>query len=145
MTLAALNLQTGIVARFVRYVGVGVLCAIIANAFLIGLVWSGFSYTAGVLIACGPMLVIGYCLHAIVTFRQERSLAGFLRYGGAVIAGIPLSLACLFVLCDLLYAPIWIAGPLTTGFSFLCNYVSAHWAIARSFSARSLWRRSQPM
>jgi len=128
--------------RFVRYVGVGAICAVLNNIFLIAIVGTGFGYLPGLMIVCLPMLVIGFALHTILTFEVKPTARAFLRYSLAMLANYPLWIAGLFMLCDVMKLPIYIASPAGTLFLFFWNYVSTRWAIARSTCFKSIWRRS---
>ncbi|MGI8569101.1 MAG: GtrA family protein [Methylocella sp.] len=127
--------------RFVRYAGVGAICAVLNNIFLIAIVAAGFGYLPGLMIVCLPMLVIGFALHTTLTFEVKPTAGAFLRYSLAMLANYPMWIAGLFILCDVMKLPIFIASPAGTLFLFFWNYVSAHWAIARSTCFKSIWRR----
>jgi putative flippase GtrA len=126
--------------RFVRYSGVGAICAVLNNVFLIVIVGMGFGYLPGLMILCLPMLIIGFALHTILTFEVKPTAWAFLRYSLAMLANYPMWIASLFMLCDVLKVPIFIASPAGTLFVFFWNYLSTHWAIARSPCFKSIWR-----
>lgn len=127
--------------RFVRYSGVGAICAVLNNIFLIAIVGMGFGYLPGLMIVCLPMLVIGFSLHTILTFEVKPTARAFVRYSLAMLANYPIWIAGLFMLCDVMKLPIFIASPLGTLFLFFWNYVSTHWAIARPPCFKSILRR----
>lgn len=128
--------------RFFRYARVGAICAVLNNIFLIAIVGTGFGYLPGLMIVGLPMLVIGFALHTILTFEVKLTATAFLRYSLAMLANYPMWIASLFILCDVMKLPIFIASPAGTLFVFFWNYVSTHWAIARSTRFKSNWRRS---
>jgi putative flippase GtrA len=128
--------------RFVRYAGVGAICAVVNNIFLIAIVSTGIGYLPGLMIVCLPMLVIGFALHTIFTFEVKPTAWAFARYSLAMLANYPMWIASLFVLCDVMKLPILIASPVGTVFLFFWNYVPTHWAIARSTRFKSIWRRN---
>jgi putative flippase GtrA len=128
--------------RFIRYVGVGAICAVLNNIFLIAIVGMGFGYLPGLMIVCLPMLVIGFALHTILTFEVKPTARAFLRYSLAMFANYPMWIASLFMLCDVMKLPIFIASPAGSLFVFFWNYVSTDWAIARSAFFKCIWRRS---
>jgi len=115
-----------------RYLLVGALCALLNNLLLIAVVTLGLNYLTGVLAVCGPMLVIGYALHAAITFERPARLGDFLRYSLGILAGYPLWIAALFLFCDLLAMPIYLGAPASALLLFIANCLSTHWAIARS-------------
>jgi putative flippase GtrA len=87
---------------------------------------------AASLLALGPTLLIGYVLHVAVTFEAKASPAAFLRYGTGIIAGYPVWLATLFLLCNMLKLSVVVAGPLGTLLMFFWNYALTHWAFLGS-------------
>jgi len=130
-------------SKEVRYLVVVTICAIVNNVLLIALVKAGFHYFVGIWLAYVPMVVFGYWLHVSVTFRTQATLAGFVRYGLAMLANYPLWIASLFVLTDLLRMPIAMAAPIGTVITFFGNYVATHWAILRSLKT-AFWSSSDP-
>lgn len=123
------------VPKELRYLAVGVTCAVISNILLIGIVSLGIGYVWGSLIILAPVILLGYALHAAVTFGTRFSAAALLRFAATIVAGQPVWIAILFVLCDVLRLPIVVASPLGTVIMFLLNYVATHWAILRSVRA----------
>lgn len=122
--------------RLTRFVMVGGLCAVLANAAIILLVRAGFGTLAATILAFVPVLLIGYALHAALTFRKQPSRAAFGRYALAMVANFPIWIGALYVLCDLLKVSITIAAPATTVLVFLWNYFSGGWAFAVAPPAR---------
>jgi putative flippase GtrA len=114
--------------RFPRYVIVGGLCAILSNATVIVLARHGFGSIVASVIAFGPMLLIGYALHAFFTFGTQPTRLSFRRYALAMLANFPLWAASLGLFSDLLKIPVAIVAPATTLIIFLWNYISARWA-----------------
>ena len=116
----------------IRYLGVGLACAVVNNVLLISLSAAGVGVMAASLLALGPTLLIGYGLHVAVTFEAKSSSAAFLRYSAGIIAGYPVWLGTLFLLCDMLKLSVVVAGPLGTLLMFLWNYALTHWAFLGS-------------
>ncbi len=115
-----------------RYLFVGAFCALLNNLLLIAVVMLGLNYLTGVVAVCGPMLLVGYALHAAITFERPVRLADFIRYSLGILAGYPLWIAALFLFCDRLGMPIYLGAPASALLLFIANYLSTHWAIARS-------------
>jgi putative flippase GtrA len=116
--------------RLTRFVMVGALCALLANAAIILLVRAGLGVLAATVLVFVPVLLVGYALHAAFTFRSQPSRAAFGRYALAMAANFPIWIGALYVLCDLLRISITIAAPATTVLVFLWNYLSGGWAFA---------------
>jgi putative flippase GtrA len=57
------------------------------------------------------------------------SARSFLRYALAMAANYPLTIALLFVMCDLASLPIVVAVPSATLLTFCWNFVVSRWAI----------------
>ena len=113
---------------FPRFVAVGGLCALLSNAAVIVLVRYGFGSLVASLLAFTPVLLIGYALHAAVTFGTPASRVSFGRYAFATLMNFPVWAAALYVFCDLLKVSVAIVAPVATAVIFLWNYMSARWA-----------------
>jgi putative flippase GtrA len=122
--------------KLTRFVIVGGLCAVLANAAIILLVRAGFGTIASTILAFVPVLLVGYALHAAFTFRSPLSGVSFGRYTLAMVANFPVWIGALYVLCDLLKISVTIAAPVTTVLIFLWNYLSGGWAFAAAAPAR---------
>jgi len=114
--------------RFSRFSLVGGLCAILSNGLVIALVRYGFTSTAASLLVFGPVLLMGYALHTVFTFSTRPSLLSLVRYTLAMAANLPIWVAALYLLCDVLRVSIAVAAPTTTVLMFIWNYISARWA-----------------
>jgi putative flippase GtrA len=120
-----------LLARGRRYLTVGALCAVTHNVIMIGADFAGLHYVLATFISFLVVTPLSYLLHCRFTFRQARSLAGFLRFTAGIAAAYPLSLGLMVLFCTGLGWPVWVAAPLTTVLLIVYNYVSAHWAIVR--------------
>ncbi|MFY9658878.1 MAG: GtrA family protein [Methylocystis sp.] len=121
-----------------RFLLIGGLCAALNNALVIGLVWAGFGPLAASLLGFLPVLAVGFTLHSLLTFETAMSAAAFWRYALAMTMNFPAWSASLFILCDLLGAPIAFAAPTTTMLLVGWNFLSARWALERPKSADGL-------
>lgn len=121
-----------------RYFTVGVTCALLHNAIMIGGDWLGLHYVASCFISFAIVVVVGYRLHSGWTFRAaERSGPSFARYALVASANLPLALAGFFLLVDLFGLPVPIASPLLTLALLAANFVGNRWALrARPQSRR---------
>ena len=120
-----------------RFALVGLVCAAIYNAIVIGLdVWH-VHYGVSYLIAFAPVVAIGYALHVHFTFQERASIASLWRYTLGMAANYPISLVLLFIMCDLCGWPVAVAAPTTTVLMYLWNFLTARWAIVRSAATRS--------
>ena len=113
-----------------RFLMVGLACALLHNAIMIGGDWLGLHYAASLFISFAIVVVVGYRLHSGWTFRAaERSGPSFARYTLVASANLPGALAGMFVLVDVLGLPVPIASPLLTVILFALNYVGNRWAL----------------
>jgi putative flippase GtrA len=112
-----------------RYLSVGVICAALHNIIVITAAWLGLYYMFALLLSFIVVTPTGYVLHSLHTFSARFSWKQFARFTSGIIAGVPLALAIMFVLCTLLHVAIFIATPIATIGQFAWNYLSARWAV----------------
>jgi len=113
-----------------RYIFVGLICAVLHNAVMIGCDFAGIHYVVSSLISYGLVVVCGFALHCYVTFEQRPSRKSFLRYAAAMATNYPASIVLMFLFCDLAGLSVPVAAPLATILLFAWNYLTARWAIA---------------
>jgi putative flippase GtrA len=91
-----------------RYAQVGLLCALLNNAIVIGMDQAGFHYALGVMAGFIIVMLIAYLLHASYTFEVRPSPRGWLTFVGANLSGVPLSMGFM-VICATASdsAPLW--------------------------------------
>lgn len=121
-----------------RFYSVGLVCALLHNAIMIGGDWLGLHYVASNLISFCVVVLVGYLLHSGWTFpNSERSHASFTRYALGMVVNLPLSLAGMFVLVDLARLEVSVAAPVVTALLAAFNYFAGRWALrGRSGAAR---------
>lgn len=115
--------------RIPRYTIVGAFCAAIYNGIMIGGDALGAHYAASTGVAFVVVVAVGYALHCLYTFSEKLSVRGFVRYTGAMLLTLPLSLGGMWLLRDVAHAPMWVASPFLTGVMYCINFVAAHWAV----------------
>jgi putative flippase GtrA len=106
-----------------RYTLVGAICALAHNAVMILGDLAGGHYLPMTVLSFGIVTPLGYLMHSSFTFRERRSLRGFLRFTSGIAAGFPLSLLSMSIPCN------GLSRAIATITLFLWNYASAHWAI----------------
>lgn len=114
----------------VAYGSVAVLCIGLHNAVIIAADILGLPLWLGVLISFGVVSVIGYLLHAIVTFQQALGLARYLRYALAMSANVPLAFVTTWFLHEELGLGIVLAAPLASLCMLAFNFVLSRWAVS---------------
>lgn len=121
-----------------RFYSVGLACAFLHNAIMIGGDRLGLHYVASNLISFCVVVAVGYLLHSGWTFPSaERSHASFTRYALGMAANLPLSLAGMFFLVGLAGLPVSFAAPVVTALLAAFNYFAGRWALrVRSGAAR---------
>jgi putative flippase GtrA len=113
-----------------RALVVGLICAVVHNAIMIGGDYAGLHYTLSLLISFAIVVVIGYRLHSGWTFRSaERSRASFTRYAVVASANLPSSLAGMFVFVNLVGLSVPVASPIVTVLLFAMNFMGNRWAL----------------
>jgi putative flippase GtrA len=112
-----------------RFLIVGFLCAATHNAILI----TADLWHVHYVLSCGISFVVvvglGFALHARYTFQQPAAAATFWRYCASMAANYPITLALLFVMCDIAGWPVPIAAPAATVLLVLWNFLASRWAI----------------
>jgi putative flippase GtrA len=122
---------------FSRFLSVGLACALLHNAIMIGGYWLGLHYAVSSVISFAIVVVFGYALHSTWSFPDaERGRMPFARYALIASANLPLSLAGMFAFVDLggLWVPL--ATPLVTVLLLMFNFLGGRWAL----KAGPLWR-----
>ncbi|MGH8691148.1 MAG: GtrA family protein [Burkholderiales bacterium] len=116
-----------VVARFFT---VGLACALLHNAIMIGGDWFGLHYVASSFVSFAIVVAVGYWLHSGWTFRASvRGGPSFARYALVASANLPAALAGMFVFVDLAGLSVPIASPLVTVLLFGMNFVGNRWAL----------------
>lgn len=113
-----------------RFFSVGLLCALLHNAIMIGGDWLGLHYVAASLVSFAIVVLVGYLLHSGWTFPgAQRGGLPFARYALTMALNLPLSLAGMFVLVDLAGLGVPLAAPAVTVMLAAFNFVGGRWAL----------------
>jgi len=113
-----------------RALVVGLICALVHNAIMIGGDFAGLHYPVSLMISFMIVVVIGYRLHSGWTFRSaERSGASFTRYAVIASANLPSSFAGMFVFVNLIGFSVPVASPIVTVLLFGMNFMGNRWAL----------------
>lgn len=113
-----------------RFLVVGLACALLHNAVMIGGDWLGWHYVASSIVSFAIVVVVGYLLHSRWTYvGAERGGTSFARYALVASGNLPLSIAGMFLLVDLAGLPVPIAAPLVTVLLVLFNFAGNRWAL----------------
>ena len=112
-----------------RYTVVGIFCALANNVIMIGTELLGGHYLLGVLLAVLFVAPSAYVLHSLFTFERSLSFRTFARFAAGILAGYPLTIGSMVILCSGFRFPVFVAAPLATLVLFLWNFAAAHWAI----------------
>lgn len=108
-----------------RYLVVAASCAVMHNLTLIAGNMLGVHYLPASAVSFLLVALWGYVLHAHFTFRTSPSVRSLLRYALAMAGNYPLSIALMFVFCDLLGASVTLAAPLATGILICWNFLAS--------------------
>jgi len=113
-----------------RFFTVGLVCALLHNAIMIGGDWAGLHYVVSSLISFAIVVLVGYWLHSGWTFPgAERGRVTLARYALTMAANLPLSLAGMFLFVDLLGLTVPVAAPTVTVLLAAFNFVAGRWAL----------------
>lgn len=117
--------------RTTRYAQVGLVCALLNNAIVIGLDHAGHHYFVAVIVAYLNVVLLGYLLHAAYTFQVRASRAGCIRFLAANLTSLPLSMLLMFMFCDGIGLSASQAMPIATVLLFFWNFLLAQWVIGK--------------
>jgi putative flippase GtrA len=113
-----------------RFFTVGLACALLHNAIMIGGAWLGWHYVASSLASYVIVVLFGYWLHTAWTWPgAERGQLTLARYALTMSANLPLFIAGMFLCVDLGGIPVPIAAPLVTVALMAFNFVGSRWAL----------------
>jgi putative flippase GtrA len=112
-----------------RYLAVATSCAILHNAVMVGCDWMAIHYVPASAVSFFIVVLWSYALHARFTFTQRVSARSFLRYALGMATNYPISIALMFLFCDLAGLTVAIAAPLSTLILFAWNFTTSRWAI----------------
>lgn len=113
-----------------RFFTVGLACALLHNAIMIGGDWAGLHYVASSFVSFAVVVAVGYWLHSGWTFPgAARGRTPFARYALTMAGNLPLSLAGMFVFVDLAGVPVSLASPLVTVLLMAFNFIAGRWAL----------------
>ena len=113
-----------------RFFSVGLLCALLHNAIMIGGDWLGLHYVASSFVSFAIVVLVGYWLHSSWTFPgAQRGGMSFARYTLTMALNLPLSLAGMFVLVDLAGLGVPLAAPAVTVVLAAFNFAGGRWAL----------------
>lgn len=124
------------IRRIPRYTLVAILCALLHNLILIGMDRAGANVFWCQTASAAVLLPVGFWLQSGLTFRCQRSWAGFARYSAALITNFPVALLVLWVTRDLLQVPMLMAAPISSIALFCWNYLTSSWALSRAPTAK---------
>jgi len=113
-----------------RFFSVGLACALLHNAIMIGGDWAGLHYVASSFVSFALVVLVGYWLHSAWTFPgAQRGGMSFARYTLTMALNLPLLLAGMFVFVDLAGLGVPIAAPAVTVLVAAFNFVGSRWAL----------------
>ena len=105
------------------YLLVSGVCLLLSNVVLIVADRSGCSLLVSFLLAYSIVVVTGYLLHSLISFRRPFGVAAFGRYAFAMAANIPLMFAALWIWRHLVALPMSSSAPIATGCMVLVNFM----------------------
>ena len=113
-----------------RFYTVGLGCALLHNAIMIGGDWLGAHYVVSSIVSFVFVTSLGYWLHSGWTFPNvQRGGVSFARYVLTIAGNLPLSIAGMFVFVDLAGLSVALAAPIVTVLLAAYNFIAARWAL----------------
>jgi len=126
-----------------RFALVGLACAAAHNVIVVAADRWHIHYALSCLLSYVVVVILGFVLHVHFTFQQAPTVASFWRYAISMAANYPITLALLFVMCDIAGWPVAIAAPVATIVLFAWNFLASRWAIVRKPSGAPLTQPSR--
>jgi putative flippase GtrA len=120
-----------------RFLAVGLICAVAHNAIMLGAHRWHVHYAVSCAISYVLVVLLGFALHVRFTFQQALSFAAFWRYAVSMAANYPVTLALLFLMCDVAGLSVVIAAPVATVLMMAWNFLASRWAIVRTTASPS--------
>ena len=114
-----------------RFAMVGLLCAATHNAIVLAADLWHVHYVFSCVLSYVVVVMLGFALHARFTFEQPPTTAAFRRYAVSMAANYPVTLALLFLMCDVAGWPVAVAAPTATVLMVVWNFLASRWAIVR--------------
>ena len=113
-----------------RFFSVGLACALLHNAIMIGGDRAGLHYVASSFVSFALVVLLGYWLHSAWTFPgAERGGMSLARYTLTMALNLPLSIAGMYVFVDLVGIGVPLAAPAVTVLLAAFNFVGGRWAL----------------
>lgn len=126
------------IRQVLGYLLVGGTCALLNSAILVIGDRLHAPLAASIAASFTIVCLVGYLLHAAVTFGTPANRQGLLRYILAMAASLPLSVALLWLFARTLVWPMTIAAPAATAVMLVINFLLSRWAVTQT--RRSLLR-----
>lgn len=118
------------------YAGVSGLCLVLHNVCMVAADRLGAILPLSVLLSYLIVVIAGYVLHSLISFRQRMNVMAFLRYALAMSVNIPLALATTWLWSGPVALPMHWASPIATLCMIVINYALSRWAIGRPAQVR---------
>lgn len=113
----------------IRYLIIGLGCALLNNAILIGADVAGAHYVGGTLLTFATTIPLAYMAHAKWTFSTTPSWRGLARFIFGSLSSLAAALAAVTLFRGALGLPMVVAAPLATIAMTLYNFAMARWAV----------------
>jgi len=117
-------------AAFLCYAAVSGTCLLLHNACMILADRYGCTLTLAIGISYTIVVVAGYLLHSVVTFRRPIGWTEFGRYALAMATNVPFAWAATWFWRDPIGLPMLYAAPLASASMVAINFLLSQWAIA---------------
>lgn len=115
---------------FFRYGFVSATCLLLHNVCLITADFFSCRLAGAICISYLMVVVIGYFMHSLITFRRPLGLTEFRGYALAMSANVPLAWITTWFWHSAVGFPMVYAAPLASASMIVVNFVLSQWAIA---------------
>lgn len=114
-----------------RYAQIGLVCALLTNAVIIGMDQFGAHYLVGTAVATVTVTLLAFLLHCYHTYRVAPTLGRLAKFCAGTALGSGLAFVSMAILCDGFGLSATAAIPIATVILFFWNYLAANWALLR--------------
>ncbi len=121
-----------------RYGMVAGVCFVLGSVLIPAFAALGLHYAVATILAFAIVTVVGFACHCRWTFQVERSIDGFLRYAGAMLLNLPLTIILIGLAHDGLGWSIAWSAPLASLVLFSWNFLAVRWAVLRTSRGRTV-------
>jgi putative flippase GtrA len=110
---------------------ISIICYVTNNLLLIGFDKLGAPLWLSLVVSASSVIVLGFVLHAWLTFEAPLSWRGFARFTLVQLPNVPIAYALLWLLNERLGLAMHYSAPMVTTLLLLWNALGSMWAFKK--------------